>query len=334
MLEPAEAEAAETRSQRRPPGGPASPTGRTATAGAPGTGSVSALQAKGRRSAGQGTVLDIVGISPLDTVPRPEDARSQPGARGTLGLRSHRWLHPCWRGRPTGQILDHREPDAGGSRLPRTVCESVGERWRDGAGSLPHLGCAATPVPAPMLARAADGPDFGPCGSLRQASAPTTRSSSRVPAAPAVATVAHLSPMGYACAAYNLEAARFRRRRSALRSDSPPIPPQLAATGATDGATVPICVFIFGCALLSQSARPIGCDQDAMYAHRHRTSSARRTSDARFEGQHGFTTRLNQASSHDLDVLAVLMQRNAEVRPARKGERFCLELGLEKEASA
>ena len=48
----------------------------------------------------------------------------------------------------------------------------------------------------------------------------------------------------------------------------------------------------------SRSARPIGCDQDAMYALRHRTSSARRTSDARFERQHGFTTRLNPASSH------------------------------------
>ena len=35
-----------------------------------------------------------------------------------------------------------------------------------------------------------------------------------------------------------------------------------------------------------------------------------------------------------LDVLAVLMQRNAEVRPARKGKRFCLESGSEKEAAA
>ena len=35
-----------------------------------------------------------------------------------------------------------------------------------------------------------------------------------------------------------------------------------------------------------------------------------------------------------LDVLAVLMHRNAEARPARRGKRFCLESGSEKEAAA
>ena len=35
-----------------------------------------------------------------------------------------------------------------------------------------------------------------------------------------------------------------------------------------------------------------------------------------------------------LDVLAVLMHRNAEARPARKGKRFCLESGSEREAAA
>jgi hypothetical protein len=62
----------------------------------------------------------------------------------TLGIRSHRCLHTCWRGRSMGQIFEHREAVTGVSRLPRTVCESVGERWRDGAGSLPTLGIRVT----------------------------------------------------------------------------------------------------------------------------------------------------------------------------------------------
>ena len=45
---------------------------------------------------------------------------------GTGGRRG-RWLH-------------HREAAAGASRLRRTVCESVGERWRDRAGSLRTVG--------------------------------------------------------------------------------------------------------------------------------------------------------------------------------------------------
>jgi hypothetical protein len=47
-----------------------------------------------------------------------------------------------------GQIFDHRQPAAGVSRLPRTACKSVGERWRDGAGSLPDLGYLLTPIDA------------------------------------------------------------------------------------------------------------------------------------------------------------------------------------------
>ena len=156
-------------------------------------------------------------------------------------------------GRPTGQIFDHRETDAGGSRLPRTVCESVGERWRDGAGSLPHLGCAVTPVVAPMLARAADGPDFGPCGSLRQASAPTTRSGSRIPAAREY--LLHRLSVRWRTFFHSsrpfcsdglrlpwLATSRrrvFCRRRSALRSDSPPILPQLRPARRM----VPLCRF-------------------------------------------------------------------------------------------
>ena len=134
-------------------------------------------------------------------------------------------------GRPTGQIFDHRETDAGGSRLPRTVCESVGERWRDGAGSLPHLGCAVTPVVAPMLARAADGPDFRPSASRSLRSHHPFRLEStcctgcRYVGAPFSFRAPSLLRWATPGAACNLEAARFRRRRSALRSDSPPILP-------------------------------------------------------------------------------------------------------------
>jgi hypothetical protein len=275
-----------------------------------------------------------------------------------LGVRSHRWLHPCWRGRPTGQILDHREPDAGGSRLPRTVCERVGERWRDGAGSLPHLGCAVTPVVAPMLARAADGPDFGPSrtGRGRLAAAahglrarrramarrrgqlaapwvcghtggcthvgaggrrarfwtmweppPSLRSHdpfrlentccSRVPTSPAVGTLAHLfsffAPFLLRWAAPALACNLDEARCGAIRHRS------CHSYDRRDGwcHCAALRVYLWLCPA-SRSARPIGCDQDAMYAHRHRTSSARRTSDARVEGQHGFTTGLNQATSH------------------------------------
>jgi hypothetical protein len=47
-------------------------------------------------------------------------------------------------------------------RLPRTVCESVGERWRDGSGSLLILGYPVTPMLAHMLARVVDAVDFRP----------------------------------------------------------------------------------------------------------------------------------------------------------------------------
>ena len=39
-----------------------------------------------------------------------------------------------------GRLLDHRAATAGACRLRRTVCESVGERWRDRAGSLRTVG--------------------------------------------------------------------------------------------------------------------------------------------------------------------------------------------------
>jgi len=44
-------------------------------------------------------------------------------------------------------------------RLPRTVCESVGERWRDGSGSLLILGYPVTPMLAHTLARVVDAVD-------------------------------------------------------------------------------------------------------------------------------------------------------------------------------
>jgi hypothetical protein len=47
-------------------------------------------------------------------------------------------------------------------RLPRTVCEHVRERWRDGAGSLLTLGYRVTKMLAHMLAWAVDAVDFRP----------------------------------------------------------------------------------------------------------------------------------------------------------------------------
>jgi hypothetical protein len=66
--------------------------------------------------------------------------RDGAGSLPTLGIRSHRCLHTSGRGRAVGQILDHRETAVGLCRLSRAVCESMGGRWRDGAGSLPTLG--------------------------------------------------------------------------------------------------------------------------------------------------------------------------------------------------
>ena len=85
-------------------------------------------------------------------VPESDGATARAGCQ-TLGIRSHRCLHACWRGRSMGPIFDHREAAAGVSGRPRTVCESAGERWRDGAGRLPDLGYPVTPMLAHMLAR-------------------------------------------------------------------------------------------------------------------------------------------------------------------------------------
>ena len=49
---------------------------------------------------------------------------------------AHMWA----RGGGRGRFLDYRETAAGVCSWPRSVCESVGERWRDGAGSLPTFG--------------------------------------------------------------------------------------------------------------------------------------------------------------------------------------------------
>ena len=68
--------------------------------------------------------------------------RDGAGSLPTLGIGSHRCLHTSGRGRAAGQILDHRETAMGLCRLSRAVCESMGGRWRDGAGSLPTLGIA------------------------------------------------------------------------------------------------------------------------------------------------------------------------------------------------
>jgi hypothetical protein len=61
------------------------------------------------------------------------------GSLVTFRFRLHRRLHTSWRGWWAPQIFRHREIVLGLCRWPRTVCESVGERLRDGAGRLPTL---------------------------------------------------------------------------------------------------------------------------------------------------------------------------------------------------
>ena len=57
-------------------------------------------------------------------------ARRRDGAGSllALGIRSCRCLHTHWRGQSMTQTFDHRETAAGVCRLPRTLCESFGER--------------------------------------------------------------------------------------------------------------------------------------------------------------------------------------------------------------
>jgi hypothetical protein len=86
--------------------------------------------------------------------------RNGAGSFAILGIRSLRCLHTCWRGRSMRPIFDCRETVMELCRPPRTVGESVAERWRDGAGSLPTLGYSVTKMLAHMLARAVDAADF------------------------------------------------------------------------------------------------------------------------------------------------------------------------------
>jgi hypothetical protein len=58
----------------------------------------------------------------------------------TLGFRSHRCLHACWRGMVMGPIFDCRETVMGPCPWRRTACESGAKRWCDGAGGLLTLG--------------------------------------------------------------------------------------------------------------------------------------------------------------------------------------------------
>ena len=96
-------------------------------------------------------------------VPESDGATARAGCR-TLGIRSQRCLYACWRGRSMGPIFDHREAAAGVCGLPRTVCESAGERWHNGAGRLPDLKISAPSVVARILVwpGARDATDFRP----------------------------------------------------------------------------------------------------------------------------------------------------------------------------
>jgi hypothetical protein len=76
-------------------------------------------------------------------------------------------VRACWRGWSTGPIFDCRETAVGLCPWPRTVCESVGERWSDEAGCLLtsgirsyRVGYPVIPRLARMLTRLVDGTDF------------------------------------------------------------------------------------------------------------------------------------------------------------------------------
>jgi len=94
-------------------------------------------------------------------VPESDGATVRAGCR-TLGIRSQRCLYACWRGGSMGPIFDHREAAAGVCGLQRTVCESAGERWHNGAGGLPDLKISAPSVVARILVWARDATDFRP----------------------------------------------------------------------------------------------------------------------------------------------------------------------------
>jgi len=164
-------------------------------------------------------------------------------------------LHPSWRGRPTGRILDHL-----------------------GASAKPPL---LRPVPAREYL-------------LLES---TYCTGCRYVGAPFFILRALSAPMGCACPGLQPRGGAFfaadEARCGAIRHRS------CHSYDRRDGwcHCAGLRVHLWLCPA-SRSARPIGCDQDAMYAHSHRTSSARRTSDARVDGQHGFTTGLNQATSH------------------------------------
>jgi hypothetical protein len=66
--------------------------------------------------------------------------RDGAGSLPTFGILPHRRFRPCRCGRTMGRILDHRGTVKGLHRLARKVSESVGERWRDGVGSLLTIG--------------------------------------------------------------------------------------------------------------------------------------------------------------------------------------------------
>ena len=78
----------------------------------------------------------------------------------TMGFNHTDACTTCWHGKLTCPILDCLETVMGLCRLPRTVCESVGQRWCDGAGRLPILGYPVTKMLAHTLVWAVDAADF------------------------------------------------------------------------------------------------------------------------------------------------------------------------------
>ncbi len=86
----------------------------------------------------------VMGLRRLPRTTVRECGRAMTRRRGQFadfGIQSHRRLDTSCAGRAVdGQIFDHRETVMGLHWLARTVHESVGERWRDGADCLPTFG--------------------------------------------------------------------------------------------------------------------------------------------------------------------------------------------------
>ena len=120
-----------------------------------------------------------------------------------------------------GQIFDCRDTAAGVGGLPRTACESAGERGREGAGTPPKLGDPVTRRVARMLARVGPHSEAisGPTAHV-VAERPRIRPSQRRPgpARAPVSATAHLRSSRHFCSQWSL--LKWRSRQTSNHTES------------------------------------------------------------------------------------------------------------------